>query len=78
MASDPVVKDRLQLRMHGIRSMKADSIIELKERLDMSDVSNTKFRRALESLHYNPGPIHVNRPHTGHMQHRPYHVAYVA
>ncbi len=78
MGSNPVVKERLQRMMEGKRHIEAESVEELKNGVDMSDVSNTQFRRALESLHYNPGPVHVNRPHMGHMAARPYHVTYVA
>ena len=52
MASDPVVKDRIFCAMEKLPTVSAACLSELRVKLGMSDVSNTKFGKALGSLHY--------------------------
>lgn len=78
MGSNPLIKERLRSMLQRKHHVEADSIEELKCDVEMDDVSNTQFRQALKSLHYNPGPVHLNRPLGDHMSEpRPFHVTYV-
>ena len=77
--SDPELRVQLADAIEAEGTVKAESIADLKQKLGMSGVSNTQFGRALRSLHYNPGPVHVNRPHVpeAYLERRPYHVTFV-
>lgn len=78
MSSDPKLRQVLAKKLQEAGTVRADSITELKRAIGMQDVTNTQFGRALRSLHYNPGPVHVCRPHVVDMGPRPYTVSHLA
>ena len=76
MASDPMLRESLAIRLHQMGSVKADTISELKQLVGMPHVSNSQFSKALGSLAYNSKCILLRRPRESLMEARPYHVDY--
>lgn len=60
--SDPVLRMRIASAMKERRIVKAKTVEDLKETCGLDDVSNTQFRKALSSLHYNYSPVYLSRP----------------
>ena len=78
MASNPELRMRIAQKVRELGTVKADTLGELKDMLDMADVSNTQFGRALRSLHYKYGPVRLNRPLVSFgYGSRPYHLTCV-
>lgn len=77
MSSNPELRMRITEKVSALGTVKADSLAELKQILELGDVSNTQFGKALRSLHYKYGPVRVNRPlvYDGRKP-REYHVTY--
>lgn len=67
MASDLKLSNPLKVKIvetiQDRRTIKAKTITELKEQFGLGDVSDTQFRRALSSLHFSDGLVHVARLH---------------
>lgn len=78
MSSDPELRKSIAEKIKEAGgTVSAVSIPDLKHALGMDEVTNTQFSKALGSLHYNPGPVRLCRPHTAHMKPRPYAVRYM-
>lgn len=52
--SESAIRERIATEVRKRARVQAASIEDLKNKLGMCDVSNTKVDRALRSLHYNP------------------------
>lgn len=74
MASRPAIRDQLydELRKRG--RVSGESIPDLKREVNMENVSNTQFHRALNSLCYGSGRVGMRRSRTRDMTPKAYDV----
>ena len=66
--SDPDLRMRIAEEVRQRGPLTEDTITDLRVALDMTDVSNTQFSRALRSLHFQHPEVGVrlSRPGAGH------------
>lgn len=76
MGSNPELRERITSALAQLRTVECETLGGLKVAVGMECVSNSQFRKALWSLHYNPGPVRVFHPWDGRSSRGPYIATY--
>lgn len=62
MGSKPEVRERIVVELKKRGAVRCHTMVDLKDRLGMGEVSVTQFRKALGSLQYKSGCVRLLRP----------------